>query len=632
MIQVVVLLLAFIGGMAGYWYIMFRKVLPLQRRAERASETAAQAASFASEVLQAGLAGRTRAQAALELSQRVVQALHRRFPELALCWAVREDDGSSRALASLGRPWEQALDALSRWEDGVEADVSGVGGRLADALTAEGYKRVRVLAWGGTPPRGWLAAADRDAGGASLAAAGPLLELASRLGAIGEAFAADLERLSTDQEKLQGGLERALEELNKTHSRLILKSKQVKTLQDVALTLASKPGQTESTLSAVVSIVARSLGADLVAFLLLDDSSSELVTQPGAYGLEGEELLYRIRLDRDESSSVRVFKSGEPFVTGDAQTDPRVIGHYAKMWRVHSIMVVPLKLEDHCIGVMRVGSREKDFFNPEQLEFVTAIAEEAAVLVETAMLNRRLSEVAEQLAALSRIKDDFVSTVSHEFKTPLTTITGFLTVVLDGEAGPLTPDQARFLGVAKNAARRLGSLVSDLLDLSKLEGGARMELQRLDLAAILEASAETHSHPAQEAGKKLVVDIGPLPAVQGDERWLGVVVDNLLSNGLKFTKAGGEVRLKALDKGDMVLVTVADDGIGIPPEEREKVFEKFFRASNRGEVNASGTGLGLTIAREVLAKHGGKIWVESEPGKGSRFHFVLPKAPEETPA
>lgn len=575
------LLVAAVSGFAGYWFVMFRFVLPAERTAARARELSMQAASFVGEIMDSSPRPG-------EVGGRVVAALHRRFPELSMRWV-----SGDKVVAERGHDW--------------------------------GCNE-RQLPW----ERGRLEVAARDE--ATLEEAWPLLELSSRLGAAAARLGEDVGRLSAAKQELQGGLSQALEELNATHSRLIQKSRQVKTLQDVALTLASRPGH-QSTLSAVVSIVARSLQADLVAFLLLDEKTAELVTQPGAYGLEGEGLLYRISLNREDSSSARVFKSRQPFLTGDAQNDPRVNSRYAKMWKVHSLMVLPLIIEDRCIGVVRVGSFQKDYFTQEHLELMTIIAEEAAVIVETAMLNRRLGEVAEQLAALSRIKDDFVSTVSHEFKTPLTTINGFLTVVLDEDAGPLTADQKRFLTVAKGAAKRLAGLVSDLLDLSKLEGGAKMEMKQLDFEKVLASSLDNHRPAAQEAGKKLTVAVqGKLPPVKGDERWLGVMLDNLIGNGLKFTRPGGRVAVTAEDKGDMLLVTVADDGIGIPPEDKEKIFEKFHRARNRGEVNAPGTGLGLTISKEVVSRHGGKIWFESELGKGSTFHFVLPKARAEEEA
>jgi two-component system phosphate regulon sensor histidine kinase PhoR len=188
----------------------------------------------------------------------------------------------------------------------------------------------------------------------------------------------------------------------------------------------------------------------------------------------------------------------------------------------------------------------------------------------------------------------------------------------------------KFLTIAKSASKRLSGLVSDLLDLSRLEGGAKMELGPIDLAKLVLESVENHQPAAAEASKTLSAESpAALPMAMGDQRWLHLVLDNLVSNAIKFTMPGGRVRVRIQDKGEFVMVSVSDDGIGIPPEDREKVFERFYRAGNRSAVNAPGTGLGLAIAREVVDKHGGKIWLESELGKGTTFHFVVPAAGRE---
>jgi signal transduction histidine kinase len=633
----VLLLLAMgVTGFAVHWFFMFRRLLPLERRARRADEQAEDLHRFILEVLALELSGRTAPHALNEIGHRAVSSLQRRFQDLAICWIRRQENGFGLVIASWGRVWTeferipmnegQWPGALENGGASLEASRPGQNEPLLQGLAKHGYCRVRMIPWGTSGTAGgMLAVADRDLSGAGLQAAAPFLDIVPSLADSVARLIEDLTSLSQARERLQGGLSATIEELNLTHDRLIQKSREVKTLHDVALTLSSRNSQAQSTLSAIVSIVAKSFSADLVAFLLLDERTAELVTQPGAYGVEGEEMLYRISLSRDEASSVRVFKSRQPFLSADAQNDPRVISHYARLWRVRSLMVIPLKLEDRCIGVVRVGSFQKDFFTQEHLALMTVIAEEAAVIVETAALNRRLSEVAEQLAALSRIKDDFVSTVSHEFKTPLTTINGFITVMLEGQTGPLTPEQAHFLTIVKGAAKRLAGLVSDLLDISKLEGGAQMDMKALDLGKLIEASLENHLPQARQAGKTVACDLaGGLPAVLGDERWLGLVIDNLLSNALKFTRPGGAVSLSVADKGDMLMVTVSDEGIGIHADDQGRIFEKFFRARNRSEISVSGTGLGLTISKEVVSKHGGKIWFESEIGKGSKFYFVLP--------
>ncbi len=634
-----VLLSAF-SGAAAWWIFVFRSRLPLER-ALRGKESELDAVRrLAGRLLDTQSLARRPGQALAETADRALDALHVQHAGLALAVAARRPDGSASLLAHRGGAWALVPLPSLRLDAGFLAGAAEEGrsewalGRadaakddpLAEALAGLGFIAAVAHGWVHEDGAGALIAAQAEPGPAlenaheDLALAATALRSAA---ALGEGIA----RLSETRERLQGGLSAAMEELTQTHDRLIRKSKEVKTLHDVAQAMVTRVGRDISSLGAIVAIVARALEADLVAFLILDEATGELVTQPGAFGIEGEEMLYRISLTETRSSSVRVFKTRKPFLAEDAQNDPGVIASYAQLWKVHSLLVVPLIVEDRVLGVMRVGSRRRNAFGDEALALVTVVAEEASILVETAMLNRRLSETAEQLAALNRMKDEFVSTVSHEFKTPLTTITGFLSVMLDGETGPINEQQVKFLQIAKAAAKRLAGLVSDLLDLSRLEGGAKMELRPLDLVELIGQSVENHQPAAAEGGKVLIWRApANLARAVGDQRWLGLVVDNLLSNALKFTRPGGKVTVGARDKGEFLLVEVSDDGIGIPLQDREKIFERFYRASNRTEVNAPGTGLGLAIAREVVAKHGGKIWFESEADRGTTFRFVLPAA------
>ncbi len=635
-------LFAVCASAAVWWWISFRRILPLERETRALRAELVDMRAFAAEALDLDAAVHRPAHALEEAASRVLGALQRRHPDLALAAFSRRPDGGASLIAHRGGPWARLELSTFRFDGGL-LSVAAASGRsswslgsggeedeLTRVLAKHGYSSAAAGGWSDPSGAGVILALRLVPDEAGTEMLESRLELAAAALRSAAAVAAGLTDLSASREKLEGGLSAAMEELTATQDRLLKKSKEIKTLHDVAGALSSRAAQAPSTLAAIVSIVARALEADLVAFLILDEGTGELVTQSGAYGLEGEEVLYRLDLSDDRSSSVRVFKTRQPFVTGDAQDDPQVIAHYAKMWSVHSLMVVPLILQDRCIGVMRVGSKRKDAFSDEQIALVSVIAGEAAIIVETAILNRRLAKTAEQLATLNRMKDEFVSTVSHEFKTPLTTISGFLTVMLEGDTGPLNAQQMKFLTIAKSASKRLSGLVSDLLDLSRLEGGAKMEPGPLDLGRLVLESVENHQPAAAEAGKTLSSEApGTLPQALGDERWLHLVLDNLVSNAIKFTHPGGRVRVKVQDKGEFVMVSVSDDGIGIPPEDLEKVFERFYRAGNRSSVNAPGTGLGLAIAREVVDKHGGKIWLESELGKGTTFHFVVPAAGRE---
>lgn len=626
-------LTAAVFGFAAYWYMRFWRILPVERllaadfaKADDLKDFVLEVADFGDD----GVAGQTLADA----GQRTVSALHRRLPGLSLWWLVEGEGGGYASLAHRGGdPGAPSLpayaesrlirEALSKGEIREARTGSAPSEPWLESARARGLSRMLVVPWGkagGT--RGLLVVAAAEADAAALEALRPYWEVLRHCAGTVASAIDERARLAKASESLKGGLSAALEDLNSTHTRLIQKSREMRALQEVATTLSSRTAQTQSALGAIVAIVAKAVEADMVAFLLADESTGELVTQAGAYGLETEDLLYRISLKDANSSSVRVFRSGESFMTGDAQNDPLVNAHFARLWKIHSLIVVPLELEGRSIGVIRVGSRRKDVFGREHLELVKAIAVEAAILIQTAMLNRRLSDTAEQLTSLNHMKDDFVSTVSHEFKTPLTTIMGFLTVMLEGETGMLSEQQAKFLNIAKAAAKRLAGLVADLLDISRLEGGVKMELQTHTLEPLLRASVDNHLPQAEEGGKTVTCELGKLPPVVCDERWITLAIDNLLSNAIKFTRPGGNVRVIAVDKGEFVMVTVADDGIGIPPEDRERIFEKFYRARNRTEVAAPGTGLGLAITREVITKHGGKVWFECDPGQ-TRFIFII---------
>ena len=324
------------------------------------------------------------------------------------------------------------------------------------------------------------------------------------------------------------------------------------------------------------------------------------------------------------SSSVRVFKTGKPFVAGDAQDDPGVITHYAKLWDIRSLIVVPVSKRGHPWGVMRVGSRKPYAFTQEHIDLMSAIAEDAAIIIEMSVLNQQLIADREQLRALSRMKDEFVSTVSHEFKTPLTTLAGFLGLMLEGEIGPISEDQRRFMVMAKNAVERLSNMVSDLLDISRLESGMKMEIRAFSLTPLISSILESHKLEAASAKKEIHWDYPKnLPEVLADQKWISVVIENLVSNALKFTNPGGRITVSVFGKGDWVETVVEDDGIGLSQEALSHIFEKFYRALNARELNIPGTGLGLAISKKILDLNGGRLWLESVLGKGTRAHFAI---------
>ncbi|HEU4682405.1 MAG TPA: HAMP domain-containing sensor histidine kinase, partial [Gemmatimonadales bacterium] len=222
------------------------------------------------------------------------------------------------------------------------------------------------------------------------------------------------------------------------------------------------------------------------------------------------------------------------------------------------------------------------------------------------------------------MKDEFISTVSHELRTPLTAIKGFIELMADGDAGPVNDMQREFLGIAARNSDRLGEVINDLLDMSRIES-QRLEIriEPVDLAAILAEVAATFRVQAHTKGLTFREEVAQLPKVLGDGARLVQVFNNLLSNAIKYTPKG-QIGIRAAPIEGGVEVIVSDSGIGLTIEERAQLFTRFFRGRNPVVAESRGTGLGLVIARAILERHGGTIGVQSEPGQGTSFRVVLP--------
>jgi PAS domain S-box-containing protein len=231
----------------------------------------------------------------------------------------------------------------------------------------------------------------------------------------------------------------------------------------------------------------------------------------------------------------------------------------------------------------------------------------------------------DQLRQLDRLKDEFVALVSHELRTPLTSIRGYLELLLAGEAGDLTDEQRQFLGVVERNAHRLLALVGDLLFLAQVEAGRlALELGAVDLDSIAAECVETARPLAEEKGVTLTLATGPVPLVVGDRARLSQLLDNLVSNGIKFTPSGGRVDVRIRGLRGKAVIEVRDTGMGIPATEQEHLFERFFRTSKATEQAIPGTGLGLAISKAIVEAHGGGIVVASDDDAGSTFRISLP--------
>lgn len=228
---------------------------------------------------------------------------------------------------------------------------------------------------------------------------------------------------------------------------------------------------------------------------------------------------------------------------------------------------------------------------------------------------------------LNQLKSEFMASVSHELRTPLHTIIGFAELLEEQGVGPLNEKQHRFVRHIQSDSEHLLSLINDVLDLSRIEaGGLVVMTEALPLQRAVEEAVD--GIRTQASSKQVGVRAENIPQIRvtADPLRLRQILYNLLGNGVKFTDPGGEVSVSAHEQDDMVQITVADTGLGIPAEECARIFDKFYQVGYTTAGVRQGTGLGLTISKQLVELQGGRIWVESEPGKGSRFHFTLPLA------
>jgi signal transduction histidine kinase len=231
---------------------------------------------------------------------------------------------------------------------------------------------------------------------------------------------------------------------------------------------------------------------------------------------------------------------------------------------------------------------------------------------------------------VDRLKSEFVATVSHELRTPMTSVRGYVDILLMGAAGALNENQAHFLGIVKNNTERLNILVNDLLDISRIEAGrVTLAPQSLDLRDLAEDVLADVLRRSQEENKPMAIALDAsknLPRVQGDAERVRQVLGNLVSNAYHYTPENGQitVHITAAD-GNEVQVDVEDTGVGIPVEDQDRIFDRFYRGEDPLVLATPGTGLGLAIVKQLVEMHDGRIWLRSDGvGQGSTFSFTLP--------
>ena len=294
-------------------------------------------------------------------------------------------------------------------------------------------------------------------------------------------------------------------------------------------------------------------------------------------------------------------------------------------YSISSSIIAPVRQMEARMAEIAAGDFSKQVEVPNRDEL-------GALVADLNRMSDELGQAYRELEAASQHKSDFLANMSHELRTPLNAIIGFSEVLKDGLFGELTAKQAEYIRDIHASGHHLLSLINDILDLSKVEAG-RMELTvaKFDLPTTIDNALAFVRERANRHGIALNLEVDArLNSFAGDERRVKQILLNLLSNAVKFTPQGGSVLVTAAPAGPGVQVSVRDTGIGISKENQQLLFQPFQQVRNEDGAKREGTGLGLALAKRITEMHGGSIWVDSEPGKGSTFTFTLAEQPWQT--
>jgi GAF domain-containing protein/HAMP domain-containing protein len=293
---------------------------------------------------------------------------------------------------------------------------------------------------------------------------------------------------------------------------------------------------------------------------------------------------------------------------------------------VKAAIVAPMIWENKGIGAVFVGRDYVGRFSEKEIALLKTFADQAVIAIQNARLFSEIQDKSRQLEVANKHKSEFLANMSHELRTPLNAIIGFSEVLLERLFGELNEKQDDYLKDIHSSGRHLLSLINDILDLSKIEAGRmELELSSFELEAALSNAMTLVRERAQRHDIALAQQVDPqLGELTADERKFKQILVNLLSNAVKFTPDGGRIDVKARREEDNVVIAVHDTGIGIAPDDQAAVFEEFRQVGRDYTNKQEGTGLGLALTKKFVELHGGRIWLESEPGKGSTFTFTIP--------
>jgi K+-sensing histidine kinase KdpD len=380
------------------------------------------------------------------------------------------------------------------------------------------------------------------------------------------------------------------------------------------------------TMQTVVDACRQLLGADATLTLLRrEDGIGLQVAASSGLGSGAAQQLLAL----DDGSMNGLLALDAPLVLLAPAPEAAPIHTFLQVEGILSLAIVGLALDEERLGMLWAGRRSREPFTESDLAFLNALAQEAALAIRNARLYERERQQVQRLQTLEALQAGFVSVVSHELRTPLTCIKTSVEMLENTQNRDLPDVREELIQTISHHTARLETLVDDLMDATRLEAGQLiLSLQPTDMRLLVQRTVRAFAPLVDGKKQSIELDLRePLEPVLLDRHRMEQVLTNLISNAHKFAAKGGHIAvILAKDDGQLRL-TVRDDGPGIPIDQQERIFDKFYVVT--GSRGLTGVGLGLYIARQLVELHGGHIWVESEPGKGAAFHVVLPTERED---
>ena len=382
----------------------------------------------------------------------------------------------------------------------------------------------------------------------------------------------------------------------------------------------------QSVLQTTVQILQGLLNARASTITMLTDDGEGLIVK-AAVGINPEFMNARMQL-KDSISGVVVQNAALVYIR-DSYSDPDFL-FFDEV--VRSLLVVPLIVRDKPVGTLTIDSDRAHAFTESDTQLMTIAAAQVSVAIANARLFEELEERAAELAVAyeelkesDRLKDELVQNVSHELRTPLTFVKGYVDLLMDGDKGLLTSEQQEYLQIVSDKTDDITRIIEDIITLQRIDSG-NLQLETMSMADVLKTAAANHRIVADKKGLSIACQIpeGQKGFVRIDKGRMNQVLDNLIGNAFKFSPDGGTIRLSMAEHEQHVLISVVDEGIGMPAEKHQRIFERFYQIDGSSRRRFGGTGIGLAIVKRIIDAHEGKIWVESELNKGSAFFFTLP--------